>query len=310
MNTGHRSALLRVSFMALALHALLSVFSAYAFSTFLIPPYPEWLQTPTNQLVLRHGYRFGGQFTVLLGAIAGFTFLAWRIGVSRALKVFGIAFVLSLGAELAGTYSGLPFGEYGYSDLLGYKILGLVPFNIPTSWFYMLVASLAMCGRLLTPGTTNAAKWWWAFVAAIILTAWDVSMDPAMVKTRHWMWLVPDLTGASALSRFIGTPFFYGMPLTNWLGWILTGTVVARAMLMVVPPVEWATVIAPSRIPLVLYGVNGVLPIAICFAQDMPVAGALGLLAMALPLAVAARSGAHQQTPVPATNQDVILPAT
>lgn len=289
-----RAVLVRLSLIALVLHAVFSVFSAFAFSTFLIPPYPDWLQTPTNQMVMRHGYRFGGQLTVLLGATAGFAFLAWRVGVKRTLQVFGVAFALSLGAELAGTKTGLPFGVYGYSDLLGYKILGLVPFNIPTSWFYMLVASLAICGRLLTPGHTNVSKWWWAFVAAIVLTAWDVSMDPAMVKTQHWLWNVPDLSNTSAISRFIGTPFFYGMPLTNWLGWILTGTVVARAMLMIVTPVEWATVIAPSRIPLVLYGVNGVLPIAICFAQDMPVAGVLGLLAMALPLALAVRSGAHQ----------------
>lgn len=301
--------LLRVALIALTMHAFFSVFSAYAFSTFLIPPYPEWLQTPTNQLVLRHGYRFGGQFTVLLGAIAGFAFLAGRVGIGRTTKVFGVAFVLSLGAELAGTSTGLPFGVYGYTDLLGYKILNLVPFNIPTSWFYMLVASLAICGRLMTPRTTNTAKWWWAFVASLVLTAWDVSMDPAMVKTQHWLWNVPDLSNASAVSQWIGTPFFYGMPLTNWLGWILTGTLVARAMLQIVPPTDWSTTVAPSRVPLVLYGVNGVLPIAICFAQNMPVAGVFGLIAMALPLVLAARSGMPQRAVVGA-ELDTVAHAT
>lgn len=291
MSIDARQRYFRVAMVALVLHAAFSAFSGFAFSTFLVPPSPDWLQTPTNQIVLRNGFRYGGQVTVLFGAIAGFAFLAWRVGLSRTAQVFAVAFVLSLAAELAGTRTGLPFGVYGYSDLLGYKIAGLVPFNIPTSWFYMLVASLAMCGRFLTPKNDNRSKWWWAFVAALVLTAWDVSMDPAMVKTAHWLWHVPDLSNASALSQFIGTPFFYGMPLTNWLGWLLTGTLVARAMLHLVAPTTWTAAIAPSRIPLVLYGVNGILPIAICFAQDMFMAGVFGLVAMSIPLGLAMRRG-------------------
>lgn len=284
--TGEKKTWMRVAVGALIAHGALSAFSAFAFSTFLIPPYPDWLQTPTNQIVLANGYRYGGQTTVLLGAIAGFAVLVWGVGTRKAMVVFLAAFVLSLGAELAGTSTGLPFGAYGYTDMLGYKIGGLVPFNIPTSWFYMLVASLAICGRMLPVRDDALSKWWWALVAALVLTAWDVSMDPAMVKTTHWLWFVPDLSTASPVARFIGTPFFYGMPLTNWLGWLLTGTLVARAMLVVVPPSLWAATLSRSTVPLVLYGVNGILPIAICFAQDMPIAGALGLVAMAVPLAL------------------------
>ncbi len=281
---------LRVAVVALIAHAVLSAFSAYAFSTFLVPPYPAWLQTDTNQAALRIGYTYGGQTTVVLGAIAGFAFLASCIGLARSALVFAVSFVLSLAAELAGTSTGIPFGVYRYTDQLGYKIAGLVPFNIPTSWFYMLVASLAMCGRLLPAKDDNRSKWWWALVGGLVLTAWDVSMDPAMVKTTHWVWQVPDLSHASAFSRFLGTPFFFGMPLTNWLGWILTGVLVARAMLAVVPPSTWTRTVAPSRVPLALYAVNGLLPVAICFAQDMVLAGVLGAIAMALPLAFALRA--------------------
>ena len=115
-------------------------------------------------------------------------------------------------------------------------------------------------------------------------------MDPAMVKTNHWMWNVPDLSATSALSRFVGTPFFFGMPLTNWLGWLLTGILVARAMLAIVPPSVWALKVSPSRLPLVLYAVNGLLPIVICLGQDMVLAGVLGFIAMALPLTAALRA--------------------
>ncbi|MEO7360700.1 MAG: carotenoid biosynthesis protein [Gemmatimonadaceae bacterium] len=285
-----RALLLRIATIALVLHAVLSAFSAFAFATFLSPPYPAWLNTAENQRVLVFGMHWGGQTTVVLGAIAGLAFLAWAIGVQRAILVFAISFVIALSSELAGTSSGYPFGVYGYSQQLGYLIAGLVPFNIPTSWFYMLMASLAICGRLLPAKDDNRSKWWWAFVAALVLTAWDVSMDPAMVKTAHWLWNVPDLSRRSVFVQFIGTPFFFGMPLTNWLGWLLTGIVVARAMLFVVPPSVWRTQVSPSRFPLLLYAVNGLLPIAICLRQDMVLAGVLGAVAMGIPLLAAWRA--------------------
>lgn len=288
--TSTQATLLRVAILALIAHGVLSAFSAFAFATFLSPPYPDWLNTPENQRVLVFGMHWGGQTTVVLGAIAGLAFLAWAIGTSRALIVFAVSFVISLSSELSGTSTGYPFGVYGYTQQLGYLIGGLVPFNIPTSWFYMLMSSLAICGRLLQAKDDNISKWWWSFVAALVLTAWDVSMDPAMVKTAHWLWHVPDLSDRSAFVQFIGTPFFFGMPLTNWLGWILTGTIVARAMLFIVPPSIWRTQVSPSKFPLVLYAVNGLLPIAICLRQDMMLAGVLGVIAMGVPLLLALRA--------------------
>ena len=285
-----RAMLLRIALLSLTLHAILSAFSALAFSTFLSPPFPVWLQTPENQHVLAFGMSYGGQTTVVLGAIAGLSFLSWAVGVQRALLVFAASFVVSLSSELTGTSTGYPFGVYGYSQQLGYLIAGLVPFNIPTSWFYMLMASLAICGRLLPATDDNRSRWWWALVAAFVLTAWDVSMDPAMVKTYHWSWHVPNLSNQSAFVQFIGTPVFFGMPLTNWLGWLLTGIVVARVMLQLVPPSVWAAKVSPSRFPLVLYGVNGILPIAICLRQNMALAGVLGTIAMGIPLVAAWRS--------------------
>ena len=182
-----------------------------------------------------------------------------------------------------------PFGAYEYSSQLGYKIGGKVPFNIPTSWFYMLVASLAICARILPAKDDRTSKWWWAFVGGVVLTLWDVSMDPAMVKTNHWFWEMGTLADRHPFVRFIGAPIFYGMPLTNWLGWLLTGVLVARAMLAVVPPTVWAAKIAPHRLPFVLYAVNGLLPIAICLRWDMVPAGILGFIAMAVPLWAALR---------------------
>jgi putative membrane protein len=292
---GPGRALVRAAGVCLAFHAALSLFSAVAFATFLSPPYPAWLMEPTNQEVMRLGFKYGPATTVVLGALAGVLHAAGKLGRQRAALIFVFGFVISLASELSGTGTGYPFGPYSYSGLLGYKIGGLVPFNIPTSWFFMLYCSLAICGRLLRPTDDGRTKLVWAVAAGFILTAWDVSMDPAMVKTVHWVWHLKPPAEQTLVERIFVSDIFYGMPLSNWLGWILTGIVVARVMLAFVPPSAWARDVAPSNFPLWLYAVNGVLPITICAKNGMWWAAGLGFLAMALPLALAVRAGAPRR---------------
>jgi uncharacterized membrane protein len=220
--------LFKIASLTLLGHLFFSAFSAFAFATFLLPPYPEWLQTPQNQKVMALGYTYGGATTVTLGAISGLAFLAWAVGTRKALITFAVSFLLALTSEYVGTRWDYPFGAYEYTSQLGYKIGGKVPFNIPTSWFYMLVASLAICGRFLKGTDDNVSKWWWSLVGGVVLTLWDVSMDPAMVKTTHWIWEIGDLSDRSAFEQLIGKPIFFGMPITNWLGWLLTGILVPR----------------------------------------------------------------------------------
>jgi putative membrane protein len=291
------ASLIRAAKICLALHAALSIFSAAAFATFLSGPPPAWLQEPSSQRALQIGWTFGPATTVVLGALAGLLHAAGRLGRRRALLIFVFGFGISLASELSGTGTGYPFGAYSYSGLLGYKIGGLVPFNIPTSWFFMLYCSLAICGRVLAVRDDARSKAKWAVVAGLVLTAWDVSMDPAMVRTAHWIWHLAPVAEQTPLQRIFVSDIFYGMPLSNWLGWLLTGTVVARVMLAIVPPSTWARLVSPSRFPLALYAVNGILPITICARYGMWWAALLGFLAMAIPLVLAMRAPQRARAP-------------
>jgi putative membrane protein len=47
-----------------------------------------------------------------------------------------------------------------------------------------------------------------AIVAAWVMTAWDVVMDPGMAATGNWIW---ERGGA-----------YFGVPRRNYLGWLLT----------------------------------------------------------------------------------------
>lgn len=287
----------RLASPLLVAHVALILFSTIALTTFLAGPPPEWLQTEANQRVLRFGWKYSGPAYVVLAALAALAHAAARSSWARAALLLVAGTLISLGAELLGTSTGLPFGPYSYTSLLGWRVAGLVPFPIPLSWFYMLYASLAILGRLLPPGDDAWSKLRWAALAGLALTAWDVSMDPAMsFATPHWIWHTRG--------------FFYGMPLLNWFGWWLTGSVVARAMLAILPPSVFAARVAPTRFPLVLYAVNGIFPVAICLRHELWWAAGLGTLAMAVPLvlAVRARRGAQVGDLVPARAGRVATP--
>jgi putative membrane protein len=293
-----RTRLDRVAQAVFVGHLGLIVFSSLAMVTVLNGPPGPWLEAEPNATIMRIAWKFSGPTYVVLGALAALLHASGRLGLGKALVIFGIGSVVALGSELAGTGTGFPFGEYHYTPLLGYRILGLVPFPIPISWFYMIYGCLAICGRLMTPAGDNASKWRWAAVAGLILVAWDVSMDPAMVKTTHWIW------GSGEQFRQMGFPpwlvaffsrdVFYGMPLSNWFGWYLTGLVIARLILEVVPPTRWAADVSPSPLPIWIYATNGIMPVVLCVRDRLWWAAVLGFVAMAVPVWLALRTPAEQ----------------
>ena len=291
MNRGVRTA-----WALFAAHVGLILFSTAAMLTVLSGSSAFDTTSEPAATIMRVSYAFAGPTYVVLGTLAALAFLWKRLGVRDAVTLAVAASVLSLGAELIGTSVGLPFGDYTYSGLLGYRILGLVPFPIPLSWFYMLVGSLSIIARLRPDAEAEPRPWRWALGAGLLMVAWDISMDPAMVKTGHWWWGPGEMftgTGLPAwLVSFFTADAFYGMPLSNWFGWFLTATLVARVMLAIVPPAVVREKVASSSFPIALYLVNGVMPVALCLRDGFWWAAMLGSVAMIVPAAIALRD--HQ----------------
>jgi putative membrane protein len=59
---------------------------------------------------------------------------------------------------------------------------------------------------------------------ALCLTAWDLFLDPQMVGEGYWRW--------------VRRGRYRGIPLTNFLGWFVTGLVVMAALELLLPPAE------------------------------------------------------------------------
>jgi uncharacterized membrane protein len=147
--------------------------------------------------------------STVAGSIFALLHAGQREGWKRALLLLGCVFVISLLFESVGVATGWVYGPYHYTEKLGPKFLGLVPWLIPVAWFMMSYPSFVIADRLI-PG--NWKRWQRilavAAVGGIVMTAWDVVMDPVMVFNGHWVW---DVNGA-----------YHGIPLQNFWGWWLT----------------------------------------------------------------------------------------
>jgi uncharacterized membrane protein len=192
----------------------------------LVLPHPAFILSlpAAGQQLFQWSMAGGGVVYIVLGALAVALHGARTIGVPRLLGFLLPSLLISLSSELLGTSTGFPFGHYGYLSGLGYKIAGLVPFTIPLSWFYMglscyLLAMSCFAARgnrqqAQRPGWT-ALGWGLLTVGlgAVLLTAWDLVLDPAMSQAPVPFW------------EFQEVGAFFGMPYRNLLGWTGTGAI-------------------------------------------------------------------------------------
>ncbi|MFM9108359.1 MAG: carotenoid biosynthesis protein [Chloroflexota bacterium] len=177
-----------------------------------IPNLASFASDPNAMRVYAMGMEHGGATHMIFGALAMFAFGWAIIGLGKTAVFFLVSFGLSLASELIGTGTGFPFGNYSYTDFLGYKVMDRVPFTIPLSWFYLGFAAYLL-GRVIATRFGGRQTFWTIAIGVWLLTAWDLVLDPAMadpgMAVKFWEW-------------HISGPY-YGMPLQNLLGWSVTG---------------------------------------------------------------------------------------
>jgi putative membrane protein len=169
----------------------------------------------------------------LAGGIAGQTIIlvlfsvlhsTYALGFRHTLVFFISTAVISWAFEQVGVATGFIYGAYHYTDVLGVK-LGHVPLLIPLAWYMMIYPSwclaLSITRQAPAPvaGTQRAERGrpgllGISFLAAMIMTAWDLVADPLLSgpSIKAWIWEK-------------GGPYF-GIPLRNYGGWMITTFVV------------------------------------------------------------------------------------
>ena len=170
-----------------------------------------------------------------------------EIGWRRALGFLLAAVIISLAFESVGVLTGLPFGRYFYTQVLGLKLFGLVPWVIPITYFAILYPSwLVACTALgIDPRSYDPRRLGWpsvgvtALVSALAMTAWDLTMDPVMVHEVHaWVWI----DGGA----------WFGVPFSNFGGWVLVNGIIVLAWALLGALVPEAGVATRRRWPTAL----------------------------------------------------------
>ena len=205
--------------MKLALILFVAHVGALAFGLlgllYVIPNLALFAADPRAMQVYAFGLNYAGSLHIVLGAAAMFAFGVAALGWRKTGLFFAFAIPYSLLSELIGTGTGWPFGNYAYTDYLGYKVLGHVPFSIPLSWFYVGFASYIIgCVIAANTGASGRARTFLGIALGVwFLTVWDLVLDPAMAHEamviRFWEW------------GEVGP--YMGMPIKNFVGWSLTG---------------------------------------------------------------------------------------
>lgn len=168
-----------------------------------------------------------GQRLVTIWSVVAFFFTScahawWSRGLPAAVALVGVCVSIGFVAELIGSKTGLPFGNYDYADVLGLRVFG-VPAVVPLAWAMFGWLAL-LCAQRVGGGWSGAA------VGSLVLVAWDLFLDPQMIRLGAWDW------------QHTAGPWLNAVPLANSVGWFAVGLVMVRVLLaIVVEP------IAPGR---------------------------------------------------------------
>ena len=217
---------------------------------------------------------------------------AYVLGWRHTLLFFGITVAVSWSYEHVGVETGLIYGAYHYTDALGLK-LGHVPIIIPIAWFMMIypsyiIANLIGSGRQMMTRDkkknnnnpiTLVQILWLSFLSAVIMTAWDLVVDPYLSGPTERAWIWED-----------GGQYF-GVPLHNFGGWLLTTfTIYFVFRLLSERKFQMHTSRRPLTtsiilLPLISYGAT---MIANIIPGEPPELRIIGPIVMGIPLVIAA----------------------
>ena len=134
------------------------------------------------------------------------------LGAKAALKFVVIAVTLGWFAEQMGASRGWFFGRYTYTGVLGWR-MGDVPIIIPLMWFALCYTAYVISYFAVFHKPLEMSKSWglalfMSFLAAMLVTAYDLGADPYMVFVLK-AWIMTKTDGG-----------WFGETLQGFVGWM------------------------------------------------------------------------------------------
>lgn len=146
-----------------------------------------------------------GTAVMRLPLIVGLLPLLDRRATLGLLALTGYAY----GIELVGVTTGWPYGEFAYLIDLGPMLLGAVPLGLPVFFLPLVLNSYLLVLLLLGDAAGNTTI---RFAGTLgVVLAMDLVLDPGAVGLGFW--------------QYAESGSYYGVPLSNYAGWVLSGGV-------------------------------------------------------------------------------------
>jgi uncharacterized membrane protein len=151
-----------------------------------------WLVSLWQPLLVVHAVWAEALFPVLVLA-------ATLLGLARTLPTQNVLAVAALIAVLYGLVdiinikTSIPFGARVYTDALGPKFFGLVPWPLPFAWAAAILNSRGVARLILRPWRKTTKYGLWVIGLACGLTVvFDFNLEPfASIANPWWLWLMP-----------------------------------------------------------------------------------------------------------------------
>lgn len=142
---------------------------------------------------------------VVLFALPAIWAIRRWLGWGDGILLFASLGIYALLIETVAIITGFPYGHFGYSDYLGYRILGYAPWTVAFAWTPLMLGAYAFASLV----TDNIIS---RFVTStVILTSFDLVLDPGAVYLRFW--------------QYADGGWYYGVPWSNFAGWLVSGAI-------------------------------------------------------------------------------------
>jgi uncharacterized membrane protein len=160
-----------------------------------------WNPTPLSEVLAAIG--------ILVAFAHAIAIYGWRDSLALA----AICVVITFTMENIGVATGWPFGRYHFEIEPNLPHVGTIPPVVGPLWFGMGYLSWIVAGTLVGGARLRMNRKFeliaLPIAAAFVMTQWDVVMDPPeSTISKVWIW---DQGGAH-----------FGVPLSNYIGWLLT----------------------------------------------------------------------------------------
>ena len=131
-------------------------------------------------------------------------------GVWKIYGKHGIFAIITLGIfaliiESIGIHTGFPYSPFKYTMPFGYRLFGTTPWTVFIAWSPLVIGAWLLA-------QTWFKQYWSRFLVYLgILVSSDIILDPGAVARGLW--------------QYTNGGVWFNVPLQNFVGWIISGTI-------------------------------------------------------------------------------------